>query len=198
MTIHLDGTPENILLVPKSESTLNRLIARLPFIPDSYMSRFWTTIGKRVYVPSRRATPDMGSDAWAERHQVILRHEAKHARRARKLSLPLYAVGYLGPSVTVGPIALGVSLFGGLEAFLWTLAVVAALAPLTGGFAVFRALDEWDAYSEAALSRGDRYVDHVAETLWRNYFFTIPPAVTRWWFARLRAREASRQAERRD
>lgn len=177
---------KEVKFIRKSDSKLHRLIARLPFVPKSYMARYWTTIGQTIAVPEKDA-PSAGvfDMPWEIRHRLIIAHEKRHAMRARKLTLPLYATLYLGPSITLGPIALALSpLLGGLTAFLWTLGVVAALLPLSVGFAVFRTWDECDAYLEAIRLNPDRMIDLVADGLWEDYL-AMPPPITRWWIRRI-------------
>lgn len=187
--VPVHDTTIELILTPKRESKLHRLISKLPFIPRSYLDRYWTTIGRHVAVSNNAADqPDFGEPSWVERVGVILRHEARHAYRAEKLTLPVYATGYLGPSVTLGIPALIVSAIAGIwvgwEPLQWAAIVTAALLPLSTGFAAFRAWDEWDAYEEAVITQGAARVESVARTLWLNYALTIPPFVTRWWYRR--------------
>lgn len=183
--ITLDGAPVEVKFVRKSESWLHRLIAKLPFIPESYMSRFWTTIGSTIAVPDRSAPTGAFDAAWIGRHVITVRHEARHARRAKALTLPLYATLYLGPSVTLGlPLTLLSLCCGWWTLLLWAGLGTVALAPLTAGFAVFRAWDEWTAYRESVVIGGEPRVQEVAEMLWSNYFFTMPRPISRWWLRR--------------
>ena len=187
--ITLDGEFEPLRFIRKSDSRLHRLIAKLPFIPESYMTNYWTTIGSTIAVP-KSAYPLSGGFAgqWVAKHVITIRHEARHARRARKLTAPLYAALYLGPSLTVGPIAIALTsilaLCGlGWAPLLWALGVTVGILPLSIGFAVFRMWDEVDAYYESIVIGGDSRAEQVAHILWKDYL-AVPPFVTRWWIRR--------------
>lgn len=192
VSVNLDGEPYELTLIPKRDSRLHRWISGLFFIPDTYMTHFWTTVNQTVGVPDSAVGKKFGDADWQRWYKTVLRHEARHARRARRYTLPLYWTGYLGPSVTLGLPACLVTLLGawwwGWWPALWALGLTAALSPLTTGFAIFRALDEWDAYRESIITYGDGRLRYVADSLWENYFYTIPPCVTRWWFRRRRPR----------
>lgn len=189
ISVMLDGEPVEFDIVPKREVTLHKVINWLPFMTSSYMN-FWTTIGRTVAVPDRAADDqDFGERSWVNRYILTLRHEGRHSRRAQRWTLPVYATVYLGPSVTLGLPALLVCLIVGLATGSWLPLAVAGgltalLAPLTAGLAIGRALDEWDAYLESVAAYGKSRAEQVAQTLWKNYFFTIPPKMTMRHFAR--------------
>lgn len=174
-----------VKFIRKADSRLHRLISKLPFIPKSYMQRYWTTIGQTIAVPEKDAPEGAFDMQWELKHRLIIDHEKKHAMRARRLSLPLYAVLYLGPSIALGPIAMALSpILGGLTAFMWTIGLIAALLPLSFGFAIFRTWDECDAYLEAIRLDPERMIDLVADVLWEDYL-AMPPAITRWLIRRM-------------
>lgn len=183
--ITLDGRPVKVKFVKKSDSWLHRTIGKLPFISKSYMTGFWTTIGSTIAVPSRAAPSGEFSKEWIAHRPIIIRHEARHARRAQRLTLPLYATLYLGPSVTLGlPLMLLSLACGWWSTLLWASVATVALAPFTAGFAVFRAWDEWTAYRESVIVRGEPEVERVAQSLWKDYLFTMPRCISRWWLRR--------------
>lgn len=190
LQIHLDGEPVSLTVIPKDKSKLHRVIAALPFIPQTYMTSYWTTIGSTVAVPARRAdVDDFGAKSWAVRNILTMRHEARHVRSFRRLTAPVFVTRYLGPSVTLGLPALVVCLILGLCGLGWLPLLVAAvatvvLAPLTGGLAIGRAIEEWDAFEEAVRLNGRSYAERVADMLWRDYFFTVPRSWTMRHFAK--------------
>lgn len=184
----LDGKPEPVKFVCKRESRLHRIIAKLPRMSKSYMPRYWTTIGSTIYVPEY-AEPLNGhfTSNWKVSHLMMIRHEARHARRARKLTLPLYATLYLGPSVTLGPIVMLLTVILGAcglgwSPLLWVTMLVLGLLPLSVGFAVFRAWDEIDAYREYVAIDPDKRIPAVAKVLWTDYL-AVPPFVSRWFMS---------------
>ena len=59
----------------KRDSGLMSLIASLPFIPKTFMERFWTTIGQTIYVPD---SVDMSDPGWKVKHRVTIAHENVH------------------------------------------------------------------------------------------------------------------------
>lgn len=195
VTVTVDGIPVELTLIPKRESKLHRTINGLWFIPDNYMTSFWTCIGSTLGVPDHAADdPDFGEKTWVRRYIITLRHEAKHALRAKRMTLPLYATCYLGPSVTLGLPAVLVTLLilvvtgslaaAGIGSFLWqpvlwALGGTLLFAPFTAGWAIFRAHDEWDAYFESVVLRGESRIEQIARSLWYNYFYTIAPGITR-------------------
>jgi hypothetical protein len=184
ITLSLDGTKMKLHLIPKDESWLHRTIAKLPVVARSYLTGYYTTIGSTIGVPTSAASEeDFGEPSWVQRRIITMRHEARHARRAQKYTLPLYATGYLGPSVTLGLPALLVTLVLGIAGvswwpLLWAGVATVVLAPLTVGLAIFRALDEWDAFGESVALWGRLRAERVAQALWRDYFFTVPPSWT--------------------
>lgn len=185
-TVMLDGKPEPVRFVAKRNSRLHSLIARLPLIPDAYMARFWTTIGSTIYVPDNSLPLNREFTAsWKASHLMVIRHEARHARRARRLTLPLYATLYLGPSLTMGPLSAILSAIlsavGVLPwACVWIACVITlGLLPFSIGFALFRAWDEADAYREYVAIDMETRVAFVANMLWRDYA-AAPPFIGRW------------------
>jgi hypothetical protein len=94
-----------LLLIDKSSSLLQRAIGRaLTLITlggqSSYGTRYVTTIGERIYLPS----------GWAARHAddryVTMRHERVHLRQFRRYTLPFMAIAYL-----LLPLPLGLAWF---------------------------------------------------------------------------------------
>ena len=95
-----ERTDLGIQLRDKSSSWLQRFIGVLLFLPTggSYMHRFWTTIGRTVYAPSRRNSFD-----WS-----VLFHEAMHVRQHRRHPI-LHSLTYLCPQLIAIP-AFGIML----------------------------------------------------------------------------------------
>lgn len=92
-------------LVDKATSPVSRLIdGALRVVTlggqSAYMTRYVTTLGRAIYLPSD----------WAERSDasryVTLRHEAVHLRQFRRLGWPAMAALYLVPILPMG-LALG-------------------------------------------------------------------------------------------
>ena len=188
MEVMLDGKPVKVEFIRKSESKLHAFIAKLPFIPKSYMDRYWTTLGSTIAVPDSATPIDDFDKAWVGRYIITVRHEARHARRAQTLTLPLYGTLYLGPSLALGPIAIALTSFVALcglgwAPLLWSMVVAIGLLPLSIGCSVFRMWDEVDAYYESIVIGGDSRMEQVARILWEDYL-AVPPFVTRWWVRR--------------
>lgn len=125
--------------VPKAESRLHKLIAKVLFFIDTYMKEFWTTIGYTAAFP-----PDDG-DAW----WTVL-HEGRHGQQSRKMTRLLMGWWYLFPlslglmslvAATLTWILVGLAWWQGL---LWLLASLGCCAPLP---AYGRMRLELDAYT---------------------------------------------------
>lgn len=105
---YLDALREEIpglKLVPKERSALSRVIDGALRVltagrQSAYMTRYVTTLGRTIYLPTdwERRSP-------AARY-VTLRHEAVHLRQFRRLGWPLITVLYLLPILPMG-LALG-------------------------------------------------------------------------------------------
>ena len=177
----------SIKLRKKSESALMRIIAFLlkPF-NKTYMSSFWTTIGRTVYVPTRYDSDvDWGEDRWLLRHMLILRHEQVHIGQRDKFGFLLFAMIYLGPSPFLAIAALCMLPFSLLgAAYVGAAAIITV--PLSIGLAYGRWRMERAAYmiqireSKNPLSDSNQ----VASTLWNNYLYTWPKKRMARWFYR--------------
>jgi len=162
------------VLKRKSESKLMRAIARLPVVPDSFMRSFWTTVGQTIYVPAQHdKDEDWGTPAWRIRHASVISHELVHVDQFRRWSVPLMALGYIGPAPFLLP-------------FCWlhwgVLVSMIALLPLSCGLAYFRWRIERRAYLRNL--RAGVSSERIAETLWHDYFYTWPPKWVVKWFSR--------------
>ena len=87
-------TDEGILLIPKSESRLQKLIDRILRVltfggQNRYMSDYVTTLGRRIYLPANWSTlePDV--------RYCILRHEMVHVAQFRRYTWPGMALLYI-------------------------------------------------------------------------------------------------------
>lgn len=159
-------TGANVRLVAKSESQLMRTLGKVLFFNPRFMTDFWTviTLGsiRIIAYPTK-----VKSYAQALTHTYTILHELEHVRQAdnalpgpKILSNIWYSIQYL---------------------FLFTPAI----------FAYYRYNYEVEAYligfrerlinEHTAVTREllDDWVEHVATGLWRYYFFTVPPFVTR-------------------
>lgn len=151
-------------LKKKSESRLMEVIDCLPFVPNTFMRDFWTTIGNTIYVPTRHDhDAGWGTNVWRMRHSPTITHELVHVAQFKKWTLPLMALGYIGPTPFLLP-------------FVWThwsiLVLALVLAPLSCGLAYFRWRIERAAY--LVNVRLGMSTESVADTLWHNYFFCWP------------------------
>lgn len=143
----------------------------MPFIPRSFMSRFWTTIGRTVYVPTQYdLNPNWGKASWRMQHSEVLGHEKVHVEQWESLG-PLMWLLYIGPAPFLLPFIWIHPLYFGL--------LILLLSPLTCGLAVGRAFLEIEAYGTHIKDENGYH--WVGQTLWRNYFFTLPPTWTAAW-----------------
>lgn len=161
-------------LKKKSESELMLLLAKLPFVPKSFLDFYWTTIGSTVYTPSRLDRDrDWGTEAWKARHRSILEHEAVHIDQWRRLNVLMWVM-YIGPAPFILPF---VWLW-----FPWLLIAFFCLLPLSVGLAWGRWTLEREAYLKHVHT--DKEIDWVSKVLWSDYFFAWPPFLVRRWFKR--------------
>lgn len=88
-------------VIDKSEDTFSRLISGALRIvtlggQSAYMTRYVTTIGQRIYVPT----------SWAKRNEIdkviTLRHEAVHLRQFRRYTVVGMSLIYLLPILPIG------------------------------------------------------------------------------------------------
>lgn len=179
--VDVDGQWIKLEFARKKDFRFWRFIGK--FFP-AFLTHYWTTIGNVVYVPEN-ALPDKVYDMhWMNRHGIIVRHEARHVRRAQRLTLPLYAVLYLGPSLTIllpaGLVALICAATGLIPWVVshWIWCAFAGLLPLSVGFAIGRAWDESQAYAEQAHTFGPTELDRIAKLLWWPYL-AVPPFIGR-------------------
>jgi hypothetical protein len=81
-------------VISKSKSTLMKLINFLLLVitfgkMNSFMTRFTTTMGTKVYVP------DEWHDRPVESRLIVLRHERVHMRQAKKYGRLLFSLMYM-------------------------------------------------------------------------------------------------------
>lgn len=154
----------------KKENWFWRLISKLLFFLPS-AANYYTTIGGAVYTPQSSSE----YNALVEKHPHnpcgMVFHEARHARDARKVTLPVFLFLYALP-LPIGLLAL--LAFGGDMNWLWALA---AFAPIP---AFFRAWYEYRGYSTSMLVHymltGRHYPKHIAVHQFCNaaYYFMFP------------------------
>lgn len=184
-------------LVRKTDSRFMRAIGfLLNPINKRFMTSYWTTIGRTIYVPSRYdGDLDWGMQAFIDRHAVILAHEVVHVHQGDVLGVVLMSLLYLGPAPFVLPIALASLPVLGVDALSGFGAVALAAAPLSVGLAYGRWRIEREAYMINIMNSSDRpaAAERAVQALWRDYGFTWPKPLMRKWFgaqiARLEARE---------
>ncbi|MHC4343013.1 MAG: hypothetical protein ACYSX0_22715, partial [Planctomycetota bacterium] len=84
----------------KESSRLHRFLGWLPFTPSSYMSRYFTTIGDTIAVPTRYSEQHIAADpqAFVVKHFTLMEHEGIHILRRERVGSPWYELAYLGPS----------------------------------------------------------------------------------------------------
>lgn len=160
--------------IKKSESKLMRLLSWvLKPIAPTFMDRFWTTLGNRIYVPSLYDfEPDWGTVDWEIRHGDIVKHEQVHVEQFKRVGFPIMALAYVGPAPFLLP----------LVWIHWSVALAAGLlAPLTFGLAYGRWRIERTAYLENIKAGAP--IDWVVETLWKNYGWCWPRSWMRRWFS---------------
>lgn len=178
--------------VRKTDSKLMRFLGRLPFVPSSFMTDFWTTIGHTIYTPSSLDhDSDYGKPTWESRHEQTIKHENVHVCQYETLGLVLFFVMYLGPApfgLLAGLLLLPLQ-FAGFMGILPSICFAVALVTpsFSIGFAFGRWLLEREAYMvqmEYAASQGvaEETADLIADALWNGYFFTWPPDRAAQWF----------------
>jgi hypothetical protein len=131
-----------------------KAIALIPFIPKTFMTDFWTTIGSTCYCPSY-AEEGMGTDAWKERHKSIIEHETIHYEDFQRMGLLAFSFLYL--------------LFPLPVVFAWGRWMLERKAYLVN----IRAEPE---------DRRDNEIERIVESLWINYAWTWPRSWMRKWF----------------
>lgn len=183
-------------LVKKSESPLMQAISILfAFFVPNFMRSFWTTLpgmlGRRgkIYVPSKYDVDlDWGSEAFMQRHHVLITHELVHLAQAERWGAFAFIMFYLGPAALMIPIVLGAGvtvLLTEISTFWFWGPLAAALAflPLSVGLAFGRYRFECeaylvqvdDAYRRRGTNTGRRTVEWVTDTLsGSNYLWTSP------------------------
>ena len=118
----------------KDESLFMRLLGTLLFFNADFMSKFSTTIGSTVYLPSRKYVSQHATEAG-----MILAHEYVHARDANKITGVLFSFLYSFPQI----LALLFIACG----FLWWPLFILALVMLAPFPAPFRAKLEVRGYT---------------------------------------------------
>jgi hypothetical protein len=178
----------------KDESTLMKIIGAIMFFNKAFMTGFVTTIGYKVYFPTRTAVESMRGNG----RIGTLAHEYRHAKDASRLTRVLFGALYLFPQLlaimallswlVLGPLML----FGVMSWSWWLLIPLLSLlffAPLP---APFRKKYELYGYKmslfaeneflkEAGVSSEDRlnYLKAMAERknahfTGANYYFMWP------------------------
>lgn len=153
----------------KSESRFQKFIGKIFALlgNKTYMSCFWTTIGKTVYRPAACKQRILEGE-WK-----TLLHEGRHVDDCYKLGLPLYCFIYLFPQI-IG--ILGVLyalalipalLLGAPGSLLWGLLALICLAPIPAfgraaiearAYLVSMYVDFWD----GTMGDEDAYIDALA------------------------------------
>src|SRR3990167_597974 len=182
-----------IKLRKKSQSRLMRFVAALPFVPPSFMSAFWTTIGHSIYAPTvyDRDT-DWGHTTWLNRHKEVLDHEGVHVAQVETWGHTVHTLLYLGPAPFLALLALLSVPLAWFVAWWIPLAVIGVTLlsmPLSLGLAWGRWRIEREAYMvqlSVPVSRVDAEIQarRIVESLWNNYAYTWPRAWAWAWFKR--------------
>lgn len=179
----------------KAEDGLMKFLAWLmkPF-NDSFLSGYWTTINRTVFVPARAVSKNYLTPDWFKTYHRILGHEGTHVAQAEAYTFPLYAALYLGPSLFLLPVSIVLWILC-IWFTLWIPATVVSgltvlLAPLTGGLAWWRWYFEREAYLPEVIHKyrragrkyAQRRIDRVINNLATDYFFTWPKGWMQNWF----------------
>jgi len=90
----------NFQVVPKSSSLLMRILGTIMFFNKAFMTKYLTTFGYWVWVPT--LWPDYADC----RKESLLRHEAVHLRQQKRFGFLLFAFLYL-----FFPLPLGLAYF---------------------------------------------------------------------------------------
>lgn len=187
-------------LVKKSDSWFMKFLNFLMFWNDSFMTSYWTTIGRTVYVPTRAVSSNYGTEEWKKFYHRILNHEETHVAQGEAYTFPIFFILYLGPSfwkLPAIPVVWILCLFFTfwLPATIVT-AVFVLLFPLTAGLAYWRWYFEREAYLPEVLSKyrrsgrayAQKRIDRISNNLATDYFFTWPKGWMQKWFDKQLAR----------
>lgn len=174
--------PSRVLLKKKSNVWHQRLIGTLlsPF-NDRYMSSYWTTIGRTIYVPTKYDKDlDWAEPSWIDRHEPVIAHELVHVAQDYRRGHIIHALMYLGPAPFVLPAILIPLILGDFVGVLVLVLSFLALLPLSIGLAYGRWLTEREAY-QVSRSYG-RPHERIVRALWSDYLFTWPKQWMVNWF----------------
>jgi len=174
--------PSRILLKKKSNIWHQKLIGKLlsPF-NKKYMTGYWTTIGRTIYVPTKYdADEDWAQQSWIDRHEPVLSHEMIHVEQYDRRGSLLHYMMYLGPSPFLLPVTLLCLIVGWSLAALIAGGLTIALLPLSVGLAYGRWRTEREAYQVSRMYGS--YHGRIAHNLWHDYLFTWPKTWAMTWF----------------
>jgi len=173
--------PHGARLRKKTDSLSQQLVGLLlKPLNGGYMTHFWTTIGRTIYVPSKYdADADWGAGSWVLRHTAVLNHELKHVEQGSKWGMALQALMYVGPAPFLLLLSLPLWWVSPLTTYV-LLAAAALSSPLTIGLAYGRWRIEREAYQVSRMY--GRSVDAIVNSLWKNYAWTWPRAWMKKWF----------------
>lgn len=166
--VHIQTLLPKYRIVRKKDSTLMKILNVLLFFVPNFMAHFTTTIGSTVYL-----TDDL-LEADSDLVIPILAHEAQHV-----YDKP-YMLFYLFPQVLAVGALLSVLAIWFSNAWLWSLTLLALLAPLPApgrmwierrGYLASLACYNW-LYSEAMAFSAINVV--VKQFTSKNYFFMWP------------------------
>jgi len=112
----------------KADSKLMRFLGKILFFTPNFMTRYTTTMGNTVY-----ATDDLwkSNSAWA---LSTLAHEAQHAADKQRVGMVLFGFAYLLPQILAPLALLSLLAIWFSNAWLWSLAALALLAPIPAAF----------------------------------------------------------------
>ena len=105
-----------------------RFLGKILFFTPNFMTRFTTTMGNKVYV-----TDDLWKDnsTWA---LSTLAHEAQHVSDKQRYGMVLFGFAYLLPQILAPLALLSLLAIWFSNAWLWSLAALALLAPIPALF----------------------------------------------------------------
>jgi len=181
-TSHIQPQVPGYTVKHKTESRLMKFLNKILFFTPNFMTRFTTTCNNTVYV-----TDDLWEDnsMWA---LSTLAHEAQHIYDKQRWSAIFFGFAYLLPQILAPLTLLSLLAIWFSNAWLWSLAALALLAPIP---AYFRMIIERRGYLMSLCVIGWTFGEEYARTQipWvvksftsSSYYFMWPfkKSLTRW------------------
>lgn len=143
----------------KDESRFMRLLAKVLFFNKGFLTKYTTTIGSTIYLPSRAAV-----EADLDGYAAVLAHELVHVMDARAQGSLVFGLSYLFPQCLS---LLSLLALLSIPGSIWWLTSLSALLCLAPWPSTGRAAAEYRGYGMSlatSIWRGHR-VDHIPQRM---------------------------------